>query len=75
MRFTITWYNEGNGEYVGYKVSIPSYEGGEVVSVDEVEEIEDALAAAQKKIEENGLLIRELQVLVSRLQQDDKGHS
>lgn len=47
MRFRITYHNDER--YTGYKVSIPDYEGGEVVTIDEVEEIEDALKEAKKR--------------------------
>ena len=42
MRFKITWHSpEANGsDYTGYKVSVPNYDGGEVVTLDEVQEIE-----------------------------------
>lgn len=40
MRFKITWH------ITGYGVSIPNYEGGEVVTLDEVREVVEALRIA-----------------------------
>lgn len=51
MRFKITWQTTPYGD--GYKVSIPNYEGGEVVTLDEVQQIEaerDRLKAALDEI-------------------------
>lgn len=46
MRFRITYY----GGMQGYKVSVAQYDGGDVVSIDEVEEIEEALAEARRQV-------------------------
>ena len=79
MRFNITWVNDADNNsgkgYVGYKVSVPSYDGGEVVSIEEVQEIEDALILAKEQIVKNGKELEKLRAQVEELKRDDPGHS
>lgn len=42
MRFTITWHANGCGNFAGYKVSIPQYDGGEVVTADSYDRLKRA---------------------------------
>lgn len=75
MRFHITWVNEPNGGYVGYKVSDTRYSGGDVVSIDEVEEIEDALVVAEEQIAKNEKALEALKAQIAELKRDDPGHT
>lgn len=68
MRFRITWHNDD--WYTGYKVSIPCYDGGEVVSIDEVQEIEDALEKSKRQIDENAVLISALVEELKKLKKE-----
>ena len=74
MRFRITWHNSENGsdDYIGYKVSTPNYDGGEVVTIEEVEEIEDALKVVREKLDVAARNILELQRQLRALKGEDE---
>lgn len=50
MRFEITWHGDGCGNFAGYKVSIPEFDGGEVVTADEYDRIHAALVEAHRQL-------------------------
>jgi len=85
VRFNITWHNDldnssctvpsSYGGYIGYKVSIPNYDGGAVVSIDEVKEIEDALILAKEQIVKNEYALKKLRAQLDELKRDDPGHT
>jgi hypothetical protein len=51
MRFRISWINDEN--YTGYKVSVPNYDGGEVVTIDEVKELERKLSELRETLNDH----------------------
>jgi len=75
MRFYITWVNDSDNNlgkgYVGYKVSVPNYGGGDVVSIEEVQEIENELILAREQIGKNEQVLKELRDQLDKLKGDD----
>jgi hypothetical protein len=51
-RFTIRWVNFGVDQATGYRVSIPNFDGGEVVMAEDYDALAEQLAGAVEEIEE-----------------------